>query len=810
MANGITSFPNPISSDDDKASAKYGMQFIKAVYSQWINSGLNGQSRQALRVKFDYNRSFAMGSQPMQEYLDILDVSGEISVVNLAYDPLPIAIPFLNRVKDRMMERSEKIVCNAIDPFSQDKKKFARDNAVFKMQEAPRIAALQEASGVNIEDFKEDDPQDEGEVDIEWGFNYKEKEEVIMENGIELVFYENDFDNVIKDRIIDEISNCGYAPCNVDIDNNGRIKIRPIRPENFFCSSSEWNDYRDAAWMGEAYNMNIKDIRQAYPGKVSEEKLFALAKKNTGNFGNPANMNYGWDYAWTNAPNRPYDNFNVEVIKVVLKTIDNIKYEVSDDKFGKKVLDRKKVEMPGKDYIKSPAYDVTYEGLWIADTEYLLKWGLSENMIKPEDNLQEVLFPYVIYMHNNTTMGNTPLIETMIPVIKLMQLNYLQRQKILAATAPDGYKVDVSQMSDITLGVGLEKLTPHDLYRIYKQTGIQYYKGTEDDGEGPQRKPAIEPTNSPYTPKLEQLWNDFDKNFDLLMRITGDNAAAAGQITNQAIGKSVLQSSRQISESASNYIWGSYLNTKQRIAKIVQLRLWDILVYGKKFGVFYYDGYRRALGENKVEYLRLGATDDMAKTAFDIMILAVIDDKQQQQLDNDINQALAQKIIEFHDAVDIRRIAQTDLKYSSYLMASRIKRRKKEAQEAARQNSEAEMRSNQAAAQTKSQGDTQLEMVKHQNKMAEQKQQQDDSIAMEHEKFFGILKADISKAILSKEGSSMKDIPTWVFEGLPMDKMLDHATVMAYMQTLGQQQEQQEQQPQLQPGNNTPQSQQQQ
>jgi len=51
-------------------------------------------------------------------------------------------------------------------------------------------------------------------------------------------------------------------------------------------------------------------------------------------------------------------------------------------------------------------------------------------------------------------MGNKPMIETMIPIIKEMQLAKLQQLKIMAAAAPDGYDIDIATMSDIDLGGG--------------------------------------------------------------------------------------------------------------------------------------------------------------------------------------------------------------------------------------------------------------------------------------------------------------------------------------------------------------------
>jgi len=64
----------------------------------------------------------------MSEYKDIIDTEGQLSVINLQYTPNPIAIPFLNRLKDRYMQRVEKISCVSIDPFTQSKKEKAKND----------------------------------------------------------------------------------------------------------------------------------------------------------------------------------------------------------------------------------------------------------------------------------------------------------------------------------------------------------------------------------------------------------------------------------------------------------------------------------------------------------------------------------------------------------------------------------------------------------------------------------------------------------------------------------------------------------
>lgn len=772
--SGTNFLPNILSNDSEKDTPEFGFNFMQAAYNNW-NTGYNGETRWGRQTRFDYNRAFAMGRQPMQEYKDILDLDGEDSVIQLIYEPLPIAIPFLMRMDDRYNQRIEKISCNAIDPFTTEKKKKAKDNAKFKLKERPRIEALQKDAGVQIEDYKENDPETEEEVEVEFGYNYKEREEVIMQELINIVFYDNDMPGVIKERLLDDLRCCGYAGTKVYIDANGRIKIRFIQPENLLTSYCKWNDFRDWQYNGEVFSESIAYIRLKYPGKISEQQLFNLAQTHVGRFGNPDEFSYGWDYAYTTALARPYDGWKVELVELEAKTLYNLKYKTGTDRFGKETIDPiKKVTNPDAT-LQSNAYEVTYTGVMIADAgttdqneekpyNYVLEWGLSKNMVKPQENLQEVMSSYVVYMYGNHKMVNKPLVETMIPSIKKMQLIDLKQQAIIAAAMPDGYDVDISTMSDVDIGNGQGVLSPFALYKIKKQTGIGFWK-LIDDGGLEKRREAIMPNNVPFSGKLEQLRQEWNAEYDTLMKITGDNNLNAGNITNQAVSQEVVKQARQTGESSSNYIYNSYLNILQRTAKLVQLRGWDILVFGKKENR-YYDGYRKALGDGKVEYIKVEGNDDFDKTTFDIQLKAIIDDGAKIRLQQQIDLAQKNQQIEPNDAIDVEEAAEQDIKYASYILAARINKRKKEAIKTASRNNEENTQAAEAAAQAKGEQDRQTMQFKHNLLMDEEKAKQENQKEIEILKSVGIIKAEIAKSLMAQPGATWKDLPPIIMDGM--------------------------------------------
>lgn len=757
MANdSYFGFPNPLLDDKSKDSEEFGLKIMKVAYSQWLN-GYGGVSQKQRQVRFDYNKSYATGQQPMQEFLDYLDINGQQPYSNLDFTPLPIAIPIINRIKDRFNQRIEKIKCNAVDPISVSKKNKEKMESQFRMEYKDKIAQLQEESGIQLEDPNAFTPEDNDENEVFYGFNYKQREEVMMEQGIDLVMYDNDWSEV-KDAILDDLITFGISGTKTFIDANGRIRVRKVNAYNLIVSYSERNDFKDIEWIGEIVYTPIADVRLMYPDKYSEEELFNLAKNSSSKYGNPASWAFTWNYQYANAFARPYDSFRVPVLNMSFKTLYNLKYEKNQDRFGKTILDKTNKTKEGKEYVSSKPYYVEYQGAWICDTNKMLQWKVANNQIKSQSDLQDVLLPYCLYMYNNNRMTNKPIIETMIPSIKQMQLAHLQMQKIIAQAAPDGYTVDIAGLADVDLGNGKGALQPIELIRIYKQTGVIFYKGQVDDMEGNTR-PPITPLNVPFTAKLNAFIELYNFELAKLERMIGSNSLDQGAISNQAVGAKVLDSARQIGESSINYIYNGYLNIYERTARLTQMRLWDILVFGKKG----YEGYKYALGEDRVEYIKLEAENGFETTNFDVKIEATIDAAEKQQLEANIQQALAQQSIELEDAIQIRLL--NNPKAANYYLVSAQKKRRKLRMEEAQQNSQMQMQQAVQAAQAKSQGEMQLEQAKAQFKLQQYEEELENDKERETLKYYNILRVKTLEKLL-EQGKSIEEMPSFIFDGI--------------------------------------------
>jgi hypothetical protein len=189
------------------------------------------------------------------------------------------------------------------------------------------------------------------------------------------------------------------------------------------------------------------------------------------------------------------------------------------------------------------------------------------------------------------------------------------------------------------------------------------------------------------------------------------------------------------------------------------MKLWDILVFGKKG----YEGYKYSLGTDRVEYIKLEADSDFEKSNFDVKIEATIDEREKEMLEQNIQQALAQQTIELEDAIQIRMLDNP--KAANYYLVSAQKKRRKLRMEEARANSEMQMQQAVQAAQAKSQGELQLEQAKAQFKLQQYNEELENEKERETLKYFNILRVKTLESMFA-QGKSIEEMPSFIFDGI--------------------------------------------
>lgn len=663
--------------------------------SKFLQKAYNSGYFSRRNKKFEKNRKFSRGKQPMQEFLDLLNVDGKEAFVNLDMKAPAIAPKFMQVIIGGFMKRDEKVRATAVDPISVERKKYDRDEAEFRMNFGDEVRGIEQQVGVKLMPEGDFTPADYDELELYFGLEYQLPEEILFEKGCDYVFHENGWP-VIKRKLLEDISETGLGATKVSTGPDGKINIRRVVPENSFYGFSNYDDFRDVSFIGEVLSMKLVDIRNQYPN-MPEEQIWKLAQK-----AKQYTQSVKWDDRFRYSIDRPYDDWTVDVLDYEIKTIDTMMYQAKTNKYGNLIVE-KKDKAPqrlgdNKELITKDMY-VIYRGVYVLNTDTMLEWGVAKNMIKPSTTkgMADAYFSYSVYMHENLDLENMAIPERMETSIRQMTLAHLKIQQLIAKLRPSGLIIDIDSLSDINIGQA-KALSPLELQAVYDQTGNIYYKRRTEDGDSQNGVPIQEAPNSGSVSQIQQLIMVYNHYLDRLRDEIGVNEYREGAGVNPKLGLGVQQAQIQASNNATDFIYDAYLSIYQQTAFKISLLLYDSVQYG---------------GKQYAEYL---SPEKVKGRQFDVKIEVLPDDKERQFLEGMIQTALSAGMMEFEDAFRIRSIKNVKL---AEMYLSKAKKNKEKAEmEKAQRNSEMNAQSQQQSIQAKAQADAQLQQQEAQAKIA--------------------------------------------------------------------------------------------
>jgi hypothetical protein len=663
--------------------------------SKYLERAFNSGYFSKRNKKFDKNRKFARGRQPMAEFLDLLNVDGKEAFVNLDMKAPAIAPKFIQVMIGGFMKREEKVRVSAIDPISTNRKKYEREEAEFRMNFGDEVREVEEAAGLKLIPDNAYTPEDYEELDLFFGGQYQLPEEIMFEKGITAVLDTSGWD-VIKRKLLEDMIEVGLACTKVTSSRDGKISIRRVIPENLIYSYSDYDDFRDMSFIGEVIAMKISDLREMYPN-MDEEKFFKISQKSK-NY----TSSVKWEEKFRYNVDRPYDDWTVDVLDFEIRTVDSMIYQARINKFGNLIVEKKDKEPQkvgdNKEIIRK-TMKVNYHGVYVMNSDIMLEWGIAKNMIKPSiaKELSDVFFSYSLYMHENLDLENMAIPERMETSIRQMTLAHLKIQQLVAKLRPSGLIIDIDALSDISLGQG-KNVTPLEIQQIYDQTGNIYYRRKSEDGEQSNGVPISEAPNSGSIGQIQELITVYNHYLTRLRDEIGVNEYREGASVNPKLGLGVQRSQVEASNNATDFIYDGYLNLYKQTSFKSALLLYDSVLYGGQ-------QYRDFISDAEVK-----------DKQFDVIVEVLPDEAEKQFLNSMIQTAISANAIEFEDAFKVKNIKNYKL---AEMYLSKAKRKKmRDDMQKAQQNSEMNAQSQQQSIMAKAQADSQLQQIQAQTKIA--------------------------------------------------------------------------------------------
>jgi hypothetical protein len=372
----------------------------------------------------------------------------------------------------------------------------------------------------------------------------------------------------------------------------------------------------------------------------------------------------------------------------------------------------------------------------VMGTNILLKWQMSENMVRPKSASQHAIPNYVACAPRMYKGVIESLVRRMIPFADLIQITHLKLQQVIARTVPDGVFIDADGLNEVDLGTG-NAYNPEDALRLYFQTGSVIGRSYTQDGEfNNARVPITQLTSNSGASKTQMLIANYNHYLDMIRSVTGLNEARDGSMPdpNSLVGVQKLAALN--SNTATRHILESGLFIYRTLAEALTYRVADILEYAD-----FKDDFANKIGKYNVSILN--DIKDLYVYDFGIFIEVSPDEEQRAQLEANIQMALSKGDINLEDAIDIREIKNLKLANQLLKLKRTQKQDREEKMEMQKQAmiSQQQLKSQELAAQTAMQSIQAEAQIKMQVKQAE--------ITFEIEKMK--VEAELKRSLMAEE-----------------------------------------------------------
>ena len=726
-------FPSQTVSDAEKLSHEYGLKVGKAIGTEWFNSDRSVNRYRSNNNDFHKLRLYARGEQSIQKYKDELSINGDLSYLNLDWKPVPIIPKFVDIVVNGMTERTYDIKAFSQDPYGVAKRTEYMESILKDMRSKEFNSFAKQNFGV---DFNENDPktlpETEEELQLHMQLTYKQSVEIAEEQALSVLMLGNNYE-LIKKRFYYDLTVLGIGAVKTSFNTSEGVVIDYVDPANLVYSYTDSPYFEDIYYVGEVKSIPVNELAKQFP-HLSESDLDDLMQNKSFNRNNNS----------TRFSIDKEDNNTIQVLYFNYKTYMNEVYKVKETGSGAdKIIPKNDQfnppeEMDQKFQKMTRSIECLYEGAMILGTNELLKWEMSRNMMRPKSDFTKVKMNYNIVAPRMYNGKIESLVSRITSFADMIQLSHLKLQQVLSRMVPDGVYLDADGLAEIDLGNGTN-YNPQEALNMFFQTGSVIGRSFTSDGDGNPGKVPIQEINSGSGgQKMQSLIGTYNYYMQMIRDTTGLNEARDGSTPDKNALVGVQKLAAANSNTATRHILQAGLFLTAETAECLSLRISDIIEYSPTK-----DAFIQAIGSHNVATL-----DEMTELHlydFGIFIDLLPDEEEKAMLENNIQMALQQQMIDLEDAIDLRNV--NNIKFANQLLKIRRKKKQDRDQQIQQQNIQAQAQANaqaqQAAAQmeiqknqTILQGQAQMEQMKAQldsGKMQQENALKKDIMFLEHQ-----------------------------------------------------------------------------
>jgi hypothetical protein len=685
--------PFPITTLDPsvKVQKGYGLAIGKHIDSRGRLEDYTSDRKNIIQE----NRDYAAGRQDINKYKPLLDAEidnkGDSSYMNIDWSIQTPGKKYVDTIVGDMVNQDHKIQFNAIDNYSKQMLKKARDEYYGKIARRRDVIEMEQMSGMVMEKRDGFNPGSKEEVDVYMDMEFKQAVEIGMESIVDFELENNGWDFKVSKRVIRDLVENNKGCVRLFYDRNGKISFRYVNIANYYASGTDEPDHDDTEYQAEKVMMSIRNLRERdVHNEITEKQWYKIAKTNSGRHGN-ASWRFGNSYDSSEQYEGmaySYSDYRVEVLDFVFYTTDGRTYSEKEDKFGGSHLSKKNhgYQKPERSKRKISVHNkelkMSYEGIFIPGSEILLGYERTKNILRPQTKDGKSISPELlrrfVYFEPNLRKGtSTSFVDTIKPNLDTIQLLVLRKRHVIAEMNPTGVAIDVSGLSDVMSA--LEETDPLKIVKLYKQKGVLFFSRTDVNGD-PVNGVPIQELGSQFAQSLIAIDNAIINEIEHIRSNGGINDARDGSSPDKdalvGIEKMrLLASNNTTRETYKAYTEGIFARVGKVLARMIQYKV----AHGG--GISEYDNI---IGEQGVKSIEFAKSVTMAQMG--IKVEALPTDDEIEALLNIMNVALQSKEIRLEDYLEIKRIP--NIKKAERLLIYRKKVYAEEKMEEFRQKEE--------------------------------------------------------------------------------------------------------------------------
>ena len=746
-------FPSQAVSDLEKLSPEYGLKVAQAIEQEWFHDSLNNKFLHN-QNNFHRLRLYARGEQPVQKYKDELSINGDLSYLNLDWKPVPIIPKFVDIVVNGMSERLFNVKAYTQDPYGVSKRTKYMESLMRDMQSKNFNDQAAELLKVDLyETDPEKLPGSKEELDLHMQLNYKQAVEIAEEQAIEVLLEGSNYD-LVRRRMLYDLTVLGIGCVKTSFNYSEGATVEYVDPANIVYSYSESRYFDDIYYIGEIKTIPINELAREFDS-LTESDIEDIYKGTNKRYSSSKRMY------------QQNDKNKVQVLYFNYKTHMNNVYKVKETKSGGyKAIEKDDNFNPPEDKQNNfsrlqRSVECVFEGAIVLGTDKLLKWNKAENMMRNKSDFNKVKMNYSLVAPRLYEGRIESLVSRITGFADMIQLTHLKLQQVMSRMVPDGVYLDADGLAEVDLGNGTN-YNPQEALNMFFQTGSVIGRSYTTDGDpNPGKIPIQQISNGTGQNKIGSLIQTYNYYLQMIRDVTGLNEARDASMPDPKSLVGIQKLAAANSNVATRHILLGSMFLTAEAAENLSMRISDILEYSPTA-----DAFVQAIGSHNVATLK--EMSELYLYDFGIFIELEPDEQEKQLLENNIQTALSQGLIDLDDAIDIREIK--NVKLANQLL--KIKRKKKQVrdqkiqQENMQAQADANAKATQAAAdaevqksQAQAQQTMQLESVKADAKMAYLKEE------VRLKKELMQFEFDLNEALRNQERSDRNNIEVMKEQG---------------------------------------------